>query len=169
MMSSNTADLHFSTGGMIGAKLYQVDSSKLFDLGTCVMGTDNTEWVYVEASGTITVYDVVAIDEDYQAAACSSALAGAGHTPGFAQQAFTDGQFGWVALKGSNIKVRAASSCAADALLYVGTTGLSNGVVDDASASGRVTLQGVVLVEANTSSTTTALEIIATNPIFLNV
>ena len=153
----------------VGADLDNQSSSAKFKLGTEAKAQDGQKYVYVQASGAITAYDVVAIDEDYTARSVTSALAGAGHQPGFAQLAFTDDYYGWVATEGSNILVRAASSCAADALLYVGTTGLSAGVVDDASATGRVTLQGVVLVSANASSTTTALEVIAHNPIFLNV
>lgn len=159
----------YLTSPIVGARLTTTSTDAKFPVGTMADGSDGTRWIYVKATGAITAYDVVAIDENYEAAAVTSALAGAGHRPGFAQNAFADDEYGWVALSGANISVRAASSCAADALLYVGTTGLSAGVVDDASATGRVTLQGVVLVTANASSTTTALEIIATNPIFLNV
>lgn len=154
---------------VLGAIFDDTHTTARHRVGTRVKGRDGQEYIYVQASGAITQYDVVAIDEDYTARAVTSALAGAGHMPGFAQVAFADNEYGWVALRGSNIKVRAASSCAADALLYVGCTGISNGVVDDASATGRVTLQGVVLAAANASSTTTALECIAHNPIFLNV
>lgn len=153
----------------IGANITLPTTSAEFALGQLGEGADATRWVYVQASGAITQYNAVAIDEDYTARSVTSALAGAGHRPGFAQVAFADNEYGWVALSGSNIKVRAASSCAADCLLYVGTTGLSAGVVDDASLTGRVTLQGVVLVSANASSTTTALEIIANAPLFLNI
>ena len=164
-----TANTHYAISGLLSAKLGETHTEAKFKLGTTLDGTDGTTWVYVQASGAITQYNVVAIDEDYQAISATSTLAGAGHKPGFAQVAFADEDYGWVAVRGSNILVRAASSCAADAKLYVGTTGLSAGVVDDASATGRVTLQGVVLVSANASSTTTALEVIATNPIFLDV
>lgn len=159
----------YPTTPIIGVRLDTLHTSPEFAVGTMVDTTDGGRAIYVQASGAITRYNVVAIDEDYTARSVTSALAGAGHRPGFAQVALADNDYGWVYLSGSNIKVRAASSCAADALLYVGTTGLSAGVVDDASATGRVTLQGVVLVTANASSTTTALECIATNPIFLNV
>lgn len=165
----------FATSGTLGVDFTKKISGTTtdgvnaeFKLGTCVKGSDGTEWIYVQASGAITQYSCLAIDENFQAAAVTSALAGAGHKPGFAQVAFSDNDIGWVAIRGSNISVRAASACAADALLYVGTTGLSAGVVDDASASGRVTLQGVVLVTAAVTGTQ-AEEIIATNPIFLNV
>ena len=149
--------------------LTQATSASNDTLGQCVVGSDGTKWIYCQASGAIRQYDIVAIDEDYTARAVTSALAGAGHRPGFSQFAFTDNQFGFIACEGSNISINVASSCAADALLYVGTTGLSAGVADDASATGRVTLQGVVLVTANASSTTTGLECIAHNAIFLNV
>jgi hypothetical protein len=152
-----------------GVDITATPTTAQFGLGQCAKGADSTEWVYVQASGVIRQYDVVAIDEDFTARAVTSALAGAGHKAGFAQVAFADNDFGWIATRGSNIQINAASSCAADALLYVGSTGLSAGVVDDASLTGRVTLQGVVLVTANASSTTTGLECIATCPIFLNV
>lgn len=137
-----------------------------FALGKKVVGSDGTEWVYVQAGGAITAYDCVAIDENYQAIPVTSAAADDGHIPGFAQNAFSDNDFGWVATKGTNIKVRAASSCAADVPLRVGNTGISAGVVDDGSVTGRVNLVGVVLVTANPSATTSAYEIIATNPYF---
>lgn len=152
-----------------GAMTGTTHTDPQFAPGEPAKGADGTCWLYVQASGAIRASDVVAVDEDYTARAVTSALAGAGHKPGFAQVAFADNEYGWVATEGSNININAASSCAADAKLYVGTTGLSAGVVDDASATGRVTLQGVVLVTANASSTTTALECIAHNPVFLDV
>lgn len=160
----------YVTSGALGINLAvtTAGADAKFTLGQRVTGSDNTEWVYVQATGAITQYDVVAIDEDFQASTATSALAGAGHLAGFAQVAFADNDFGWVALRGSNISVRAAQSCAADAKLFVGCTGVSAGVVDDASVTGRVTLQGVVLVTAGGTGTTTR-EILATNPVFLDI
>lgn len=167
--------MSFVTSGAIGINLTDVTNGTTtdgvgakFTLGTRVTGNDNTIWCYVQANGAITQYNVVAIDENFQAASVTSALAGAGYLAGFAQVAFADNQFGWVALCGNNIYVRCAQSCAADAKLYVGVTGISAGVVDDASATGRVTLQGVVLVTAGGTGTTSR-QVIATNPIFLEV
>jgi hypothetical protein len=156
------------TSGLIGPSVSTTTTDQNIQLGTRSIGTDGTVWVYVQASGAITQYDCVAIDENYQAATVTSALAGAGHTPGFAQVAFADNEYGWVALEGSNISVRANISCAADALLYVGCTAISAGVVDDASVTGRVTLQGVVLVTAG-GTTVQAREVIAVSPQFTNV
>lgn len=162
----------YATDGVVGVDFTDVRTSASGPAhvpGMVVKGTDSTEWMYCQASGAVRAYDIVAIDENFQAVSVTSALAGTGMKPGFCQTALATKDWGWIATKGTNIKINVASSCAADTLLYVGTTGLSAGVADDASASGRVTLQGVVIVTANASSTTTAMEAIATSPIFLNI
>ena len=125
-------------------------------LGMRVTGPDGTEWMYVHASGAITQYDAVGIDENYEAAALTKAIADDGHTVGFAQVAFADNAFGWVALRGSNINVRLAASCAADVSLY--TTSVA-GVLDDTSAS-QTKINGVTAVVAATAGVT-ARELIA--------
>lgn len=136
------------------------DEGNEFPLGTRVAFTDGQEYIFVHASGAITQYDWVAIDENYEAAAGTKALADDGHLVGFAQVAFADNDFGWVATRGSNISVRVAASCAVDVTLYTTSTA---GVLDDTSAS-QTAINGVVLVEATTTSGVAAHEIIATNP-----
>lgn len=128
----------------------------IFSLGHRVAGTDNSEWVYVQAGGAITQYDAVAIDENYQAVALTSALALAGHMIGFAQVAFSDNDLGWVALEGSNITARIAGSCAADVQLYTSATA---GVLDDTSAG--VLIRGVVAVTTNSTTAASTSEVIA--------
>lgn len=156
----------FPSGSTVGQNASWTSTDKKGDLGHRSAGSSNTEWIYVQASGAIRQYDIVAIDEDFTARAVTAAHAADAHLPGFAQVAFADDEYGWVALRGSDIKANVAASCAADVVLRVGTTGLSAGVADDAaSATGSVTLQGVVAVEAGATATT-GVEIIATNPIF---
>lgn len=150
----------FSTSGCLGVDLTATPTAAGFDLGTVVMGTDSTKWVYVQANGAITQYDAVGIDENYQAAALTKTLADAGLQIGFAQVAFADNDYGWIALEGSNISVRVAPSCAADVALY--TTG-SSGVLDDTSAS-QTKIEGAVIVAAGTSAANSAREVIATRP-----
>ena len=126
-------------------------------LGQRVSGSDNTEWVFVQANGAITQYDTVGIDEDFQAAALTKAMADDGWMIGFAQVAFADNDYGWVATKGTNIRARGAAACAADVPLYTTSTA---GVLDDTSAS-QTKIDGVVFI-ATTSATNG--EIIATFP-----
>ena len=124
------------------------------------MGSSNSEWVYVQASGAIAQYACVAIDEDGTARQITDTLAATSQLVGFAQIAFADNEYGWVATKGSDISVLVKASCAADAILF---TTASAGVLDDASASaGSMQIHGVVAVAAATASGTQAEEIIAT-------
>lgn len=160
----------FVTNGIIGIDLTDTPAGTTTDgygaplgLGTRVFGSDGTEWVYVQASGALTQYDCVLINEDYQAASATTTLAteasgDSGNLIGFAQVAFADNDFGWVAVKGANIQCRLALSCAADTMLY--TTGTA-GVLDDSSAG--VLINGVVAVTGVTAAA--ASEIIASNPV----
>lgn len=148
------------TSPMLGVDFTATPTSPDFAVGTRCMGADGTEWVYVQASGAITQYYTVAIDENYQAAHLTTALNGAGHMIGFAQSAFADNDYGWIAVRGSNIKATVAASCAADARLYTTTTA---GVLDDASASAAARVYGVVAV-TGAATNATAVEVIASFP-----
>ena len=148
----------FITSGCLGVDFTATPTAAEFDLGTCVMGTDGTEWVYVQASGAITQYDVVGIDENYQAAALTKAIADDGHAIGFAQVAFADNDYGWVATRGSNISANVLINCAADVALY--TSGTAGNLDDD--GSGQTKVDGVVAVAAVTAAAET--EVIATHP-----
>lgn len=130
-----------------------------FSLGTTVMGTDNTMWVYVQAGEAITQYMAVAIDENFQMMKLTHALAAAGHKIGFAQVAFSDNDLGWVCISGTNISALLLINCAADVPLYTQATA---GYLDDASVTSSVKLDGVVSVNTITASTST--EVIASWP-----
>jgi hypothetical protein len=131
-----------------------------FTLGTRVTASDGSQWVFVQAGAAITQYSWVAIDENFQAVMGTKALADAGHGVGFAQVAFDDNDFGWVAVNApGNITVRVLASCAADVQLYTSGTA---GAMDDTSAS-QTLLRGVVLVAAATN-TASSREAIAVYP-----
>lgn len=148
---------------VIGVDTANPSSASSHKLGECAFGGDNTEWVYVQcaSSASITQYDTVAIDENYQAEPVTPALLNVGHGVGFAQAAFTKNQFGWVAKRGSNINARVAASCNADVELYATATA---GVLDDAVTTATDLVKGVVAVTGTTTSVAKAVEIIATWP-----
>lgn len=60
-MAATTAfvDEPFPTTGMVGANFHMHTDAPMFRLGTTARGTDNTDWIYVQASeavsGTCTV------------------------------------------------------------------------------------------------------------------
>lgn len=157
----------YVTDGQIGIDLTSTTAGTTTDgaqakfrLGQRVTGSDGSAWLYVQAGAAITKYSWVAIDENYQAVMGTKALADAGHQVGFAQVAFSDNDFGWVAVHApGNITQRVLASCAADVQLY--TTGTA-GALDDTSAS-QTLIRGVVIVAAATN-TASSREAIAVYP-----
>lgn len=151
----------YANDGSLGINYTNLDSSPQFALGTESRGTDNTVWVYGKSTAAITQYDWVAVDEDFNVAAGTKALADAGHKVAFAQTARTAATwYGWFASSGSNIKGRVAASCAPDAALYTTATA---GVLDDTSAS-QTKILGLVAVTSGSTSGVKAVEVIATYP-----
>lgn len=158
----------FVTDGTVGVDLTKLtagtgasfNQGNEFALGTRVTATDGSNWVYVHAAAAIAQYDCVAIDENFEATPMTKALADAGHGVGFAQVAFDDNDFGWVAVNApGNITVNVLASCAADVQLYTSGTA---GALDDTSAS-QTLIRGVVLVAAATN-TASSREAIAVYP-----
>jgi hypothetical protein len=115
----------------------------LFEVGHTVIANDGSAWMYVHAAGVIDIYDAVGIDEAFEAQALTKAMADDGWTIGFAQVAFADNDFGWVALRGTkNLQVNLLGLCAADVSLYTSGTA---GHLDDSSTS-QTKIDGVVNV-----------------------
>ena len=129
-------------------------------LGERALGTQNTVWVFVQASAAIAQYDAVGIDENFQAAPLTKTMADDGWFIGFAQAAFDSGDYGWVAIAGSDIGVNVLVSCAADVPLYTTATA---GKLDDTSTS-QTKIDGIVAVTAEPGVGTDSVEIIATHP-----
>lgn len=156
----------YPTDGKIGVDLTATYTGTTTDgenapwtLGTKLEGSDNTEWVFVQAGEALTQYACLTIDEDFQAVEAGTTAAVAGHMVGFAQVAFSDNDFGWVATQGTNITARIAGSCAADVQLYLSGT---DGILDDTSTG--VLLRGVTATTTNSTTAASTSEIIAMNP-----
>lgn len=130
---------------LAGTNTADTSTTKEHALGTVATGTDGTEWVYCQASGAVTIYQAVGINEDYDCYALTSTLAAQSDKIGFAQVAIPASSYGWVATRGSNIKVRTKASAVADTQLW---TTASAGVLDDATAAGALKIDGVVLVSS---------------------
>jgi hypothetical protein len=105
------------------------------------------QYMYVHANGAIAQYDVVAIDEAYETAPITKALADASNKVGVAPVAFADNDFGWVQVSGL-VTMNVLASCAADVALY---TSVTAGSLDDASAS-QTKIAGISLTTARGGS-----------------
>jgi hypothetical protein len=144
---SNT---NFATGGILGAKLDRTATTAEFAVGTHALGNDHSEWVYVQASTSITQYDAVTIQADHKLAQLTLDGGKAAQNVGFAQVAFAPDEYGWVMVRGKPL-VRLAADCEPSLALYATATG---GVVDDATVS--TIINGLVATTSVTNATTAA-------------
>lgn len=158
----------YNINGLLGVK---VDADPVttaaFTVGARALQSDGTEWIYAKASATIAAFDTVALLNDGTCSPITQTLALRGGTIAFAQQAYTADQFGWflvanptppntsgaVPASSDVYKVRVAASCAVDAKLATTATA---GVLDDTTAGSTTRIDGIVLTDTNTASTTSA-------------
>lgn len=142
---------------VIGVDLTKDYSTQEFALGKEVKGTSGSEWLFVKAGSAVTQYFTVGIDEDHNAYPLTKAMADDGWRVGFAQVALTKDNYGWVAVKGSDIKAFGLAGCLPDVALYTSGTA---GKLDDTSAS-QTKINGLVFV---TTASGAAAEVIASFP-----
>jgi hypothetical protein len=105
-----------------------------YPLGMKVRGNDGT-YQYVQASGTVALYDLVKISNTFTIASGTTTLLPNTEPAkcGVANQtAFTANQYGWVFVGPGKVTVNVAASCVQDVKLY--TTGVA-GVVDDSATT----------------------------------
>lgn len=112
----------FATDGRVGCNMTATDGlTPRFAVGTQMVGDKGSLWMYVKASGAITIYDCVWINASLAAASITPALAITAGQVGFAQFAFADLEYGWVMLRGKPV-VRLTTACAVDVPLYTSNT-----------------------------------------------
>jgi hypothetical protein len=116
--------------------------------------TSEGVFVYGQASGAITQYDAVKVDNDGQLSQITTAISGSEPTAvGFVQASgLSDNYYAWAFRglgggSGKGIKANVLASCAADVKIYTTTTA---GALDDTSTD---CVNGVCLVTANGGST----------------
>ena len=150
----------YATSSKIGVNLNAVTTDAQFSLGDAVDGSDGTKWVYVQASGAIEAFDAVTIDENFQCYCSEIANAMDGQKLGFAQIAFADNEYGWVAVSGlGNLLVSVSSHSTINAVLYLGTV---SGHLSTTASSA--TVAGVAIQTASSTSAVSTPEVIATYP-----
>ena len=111
----------YATSSQIGVDLNNPTSTALFTLGYKVFGTDNSEWEYVIATGTLTTGMSVYINTLGTAqcfgTAQLNALATGGADLGFAQFTIPQGQYGFVAKRGTNLYIMCSGTVPGGAAL----------------------------------------------------
>lgn len=122
------------------------------DLLTKVLGSDDSEWLFVQAAGAVTAGDCVVVSNLGTAQRATGALACTStNTIAFAQNAFADTDYGWVTVKGKALTINISGTAANNAALYVATT---SGKLSTTSGSG--SLVGVQIANVSSTATNTA-------------
>jgi len=162
-MSNN----YYATSGQLGADPSSQSATALFALGTHLLGSNNTEWVYVQAQTTISSVSWVAFNATYSAGMASAGDANAGLPIGLSNTVISASSYGWIAIRGNGLtgrftgtgslaqtsgELHLASSAAQTGLMMVGTVGTASNTVlgvylastasASASASGGLGVDG---------------------------
>ena len=130
-----------STLGAAFGETYLSSSTNLdyprppFTLGTRAVGNDGSEWIYVQAAGTIAVNSTVIISNTWTIAATTGAAAVSGvpNMVGFAHVAFAANTYGWVMLRGKPTILVAANTEVNVALWTTDTAGVLSSTANTAS------------------------------------
>lgn len=128
-------------------------TTQLFALGTPSDGSNRSMWAYVEATATFVTGEIVLINQSGTAKTLISSLLTAntdGYDLGFCQNVISQGEFGWVARRGSDLYVLVTGTltAASDNGLALGA---NSGRLVAGTAAG-ATLFGVVLTESVSAS-----------------
>jgi hypothetical protein len=112
-------------------KLTDIASSDLEGVGT-LRREGNNEYIWCAGVASTVRGSAVCYDEDYQAALLNTTLGAVPRLVAFAVAVAEASKWGWFQVRGDNVPMSLAASCAEDVALY--TTGTA-GVLDDESSS----------------------------------
>ena len=140
----------YTTQSAIGVDFNTTSTTALFTLNDIKLGSGDSEWVYVKASGALLTGQMVTVAAAGTAIlANTTSLMTGTNLLGFAQGNFADQDYGWVARRGIGMSVMCSGTAAPNAILYLVTA--SNGGISTTAGSG--TLAGILLqVSASTAS-----------------
>lgn len=119
----------FATSSTLGVDLNNSSTTAVFGLNTKVSGSDNSEWQYVIATGTLTTGMCVYINTAGTAAAFTTAQLNNAITGaldlGWTQFQLRQGEYGFVAKRGTNLYIATTGTCPAGIPLgFAPTAGL---------------------------------------------
>ncbi len=148
---------HYPTDGKIGVDLENVSSACNYTPGMTVEGSNSSEWVYVLATEALTAGAMVGIAASGRAQMISGArITTASATPsykfGFAQTAFTQSQWGFVAARGQGVLIRLLGGVGPQTGTVLFTTD-TNGCLSTASVSASQFQIFGVFTESSVSAT----------------
>lgn len=150
----------FPTSSILGASFTASDTTALFALNTKALGSDNSEFQYVIATGTLTTGMCVYINTAGTAAAFTTAQLNSAITGaldlGFTQFTLVQGAYGFVAKRGTNMYVLCSGTVPGGA--GVGFGPIAGALVTSLLVAVGQTAAGIFI----TTSASTATQSVAT-------
>lgn len=123
-----------------------------FAVGTHMLGSDNTEYVFVKASADLAQYAAVGIDAAGLATILTFAQVVAGKEYGWPQVAIASGYYGWVAIRGLGIGVLARTSSLANVPCYISSVSAGRITTTSVRTTSGGRLTNVVLTTSVTAT-----------------
>jgi hypothetical protein len=93
----------FVQNSTVGTDLNNGSATALFAVGTHLLGTQGSEWVYVQANTSIVGNTVVAFNSAFTCGMASGGDLTTGQQLAIAQTSISSQAFGWVAIRGDNL------------------------------------------------------------------
>lgn len=140
------------TGGKPDEVYSSLTAGNTPGLGDIYTDHNGNRYVFVQASGSVAQYDVVAIDSSNVAQAITKALSDTGPDVGVALATLTSASYGWAQIRGS-CSVNVLATCSSSIALYTSGTA---GKLDDTTTSQNK-IAGLVILSNNTTTTTQAI------------
>jgi len=153
MAISNSSQIGINLGGNSDG------ATALFGLGSRVQGTNDTEWIYVNAAVALTTGQCVYLNTTYTANLVNTTQAINGWELAFAQGAFAASDYGWVAKRGSPIFVLVSSVSTIGGALFTCDT---SGTLTGSAVSG--TTAGIAVVTASATGISVVMQSLVTWP-----
>lgn len=126
-----------------------------FVLGQVVKGSDESEWVFVQAGGIIAIGNVVTISNAWVANAITTTNASFGALVGVAPiVAFASSDYGWVQRQGKCNAIGVATAAAPNVQLATTATA---GVIDDSTATATKDLSGIIITATNNAGSASTI------------
>lgn len=138
---------------IIGANTASVSTTPTHGLGDLFTDQDGKVWVYVQASASISQYDVVTYDETYYTTVAPVTTSNAARDDklGVAPVAFANDDYGWLQIYGP-CSLNVAANCVPNAELTMTSVA---GVIDDATTASLKVADGIATTAASTSAAST--------------
>ena len=155
----------YATSSRIGVDLQNPGSTQLFALGETVDASNDSVWVYVQASTSVTAFKMVAYNTAGAMGMASAADIVNGLQLGVAQTAFASAEYGWVPIKGSPFDLMVTGSVTAGGPAYCALSGIGTGMCA-ASATASLTLNGIAILtsEGSAATSTTVCQVVLSYP-----